>query len=64
MLGSTGEPRVLYPIYCAWCTDRKTIVGWSPVKGSDGICDYHRKQLDRSRKKDKHKVRNDGEEIR
>ena len=29
-----------YPVYCSWCEKKgiKTIVNWSAVEGSSGIC--------------------------
>lgn len=50
----------LFPIRCAWCEAegrRHTIVGWSRVRGSHGICDYHRKRLERQDKHVRDRVR-------
>jgi hypothetical protein len=47
---STQE-RTLYPVYCAWCKRRKTIVGWARVPGSHGICRKHEKELNRQTEK-------------
>jgi hypothetical protein len=43
--GAQEEQR--FPIFCAWCEDRKTIVGWSTVPNSHGICPKHEKKLRR-----------------
>ena len=40
-----------FPIFCAWCKKRPTIVGWSTVEGSHGICRFHQKQLERHAQK-------------
>lgn len=37
----------LFPVFCAWCEGRKTIVGWSTVPNSHGVCRKHEKELNR-----------------
>lgn len=42
-----------YPVYCAWCLPNLTLVGWSPVQNSHGICkfckdDVFKRELKRS----------------
>ena len=36
-----------YPILCAWCEreGKRTVVGWSTVEGSHGICERHEREL-------------------
>ena len=36
-----------YPVKCAWCEKEGwvTVLYWSPVKGSHGICQYHQSEL-------------------
>lgn len=38
-----------YPVLCAWClkAGRETIVNWSPVAHSHGICPEHQDALRR-----------------
>lgn len=38
-----------FPVFCAWCEreERPTIVGWSTVEGSHGVCRFHEKELKR-----------------
>jgi hypothetical protein len=44
-----GKQQARHPITCPWCQreGRATIVGWSTVKGSHGICPCHKKELER-----------------
>jgi len=37
-----------YPVLCPWCTSegRRTVVGWSTVRGSSGICAAHKAVMD------------------
>lgn len=46
-----------YPMLCSWCWEEgtRTVVGWSTVKGSHGICPAHkdamlRRQQERRRR--------------
>ena len=36
-----------FPVLCAWCKKRPTIIGWSTVEGSHGVCRFHEKELER-----------------
>ena len=38
-------PEALYPTLCAWCEGVQTIVGWTSVRGSHGICERHWTEL-------------------
>ena len=40
-------PEALYPTLCAWCQseDAQTIVGWTSVRGTHGICEKHWTEL-------------------
>jgi hypothetical protein len=44
-----GKQQKRFPITCPWCEreGRPTIVGWSAVRGSHGICPFHKKALER-----------------
>jgi len=46
-MGSKAKQKRIHPVYCAWCQAEgiKTIVGWSTIEGSHGVCKYHFKQV-------------------
>jgi len=46
-MGSKAKQKRIHPVYCAWCQAEgiSTIVNWSTIEGSHGVCPFHKKQV-------------------